>query len=262
MHPQIVRDGPGSCPICGMALEPDDAEPRRGARTRSSTDFRRRFWWTLPLVARRARARDVRATHAQRADATRILARARARRAGRAVGRLAVLRALGAVDREPQPEHVDADRHRRRRGLRLQRRRDRGAGHASQTRSASTAASRVYFEAAAIIVSLTLLGQLLELKARSEHVGRDSRRCSASRRRRRAASRTTAREEDIPLTHVHVGDRLRVRPGEKVPVDGVVRRGPLERRRVDADRRADSGREERPATSVIGATLERHRQHS
>jgi Cu+-exporting ATPase len=79
----------------------------------------------------------------------------------------------------------------------------------------------VYFEAAAVIVSLTLLGQMLELKARS--------RTSAAIKALLALAPKTARrirpdgtEEDIPLAHVHVGDTLRVRPGEKVPVDGIV----------------------------------------
>lgn len=79
----------------------------------------------------------------------------------------------------------------------------------------------VYFEAAAVIISLTLLGQLLELKARSQ--------TSAAIKALLGLAPKTARrinpdgsEEDIPLSHVHVGDSLRVRPGEKVPVDGVV----------------------------------------
>ena len=82
----------------------------------------------------------------------------------------------------------------------------------------------VYFEAAAVIVSLTLLGQLLELKARSQ--------TSAAIKALLGLAPKTARriradgtEEDVPLTHVHVGDMLRVRPGEKVPVDGNVIEG-------------------------------------
>ena len=82
----------------------------------------------------------------------------------------------------------------------------------------------VYFEAAAVIISLTLLGQMLELKARS--------RTSAAIKSLLGLAPKTARrinpdgsEEDVELSHVHVGDRLRVRPGEKVPVDGVVVEG-------------------------------------
>jgi Cu+-exporting ATPase len=82
----------------------------------------------------------------------------------------------------------------------------------------------VYFEAAAVIISLTLLGQLLELKARSQ--------TSAAIRALLGLAPKTARrvrddgtEEDIPLANVHVGDMLRVRPGEKVPVDGTVIEG-------------------------------------
>ena len=82
----------------------------------------------------------------------------------------------------------------------------------------------VYFEAAAVIISLTLLGQILELKARSQ--------TSAAIKSLLGLAPKTARringdgsEEDVPLTHVHVGDSLRVRPGEKVPVDGVVTEG-------------------------------------
>jgi len=79
----------------------------------------------------------------------------------------------------------------------------------------------VYFEAAVVIISLTLLGQLLELKARSKT-------SAAIKALLGLAPRTARRiepdgtEGDVPLSHVHVGDSLRVRPGEKVPVDGVV----------------------------------------
>ena len=82
----------------------------------------------------------------------------------------------------------------------------------------------VYFEAAAVIISLTLLGQVLELKARSQ--------TSAAIKSLLGLAPKTARriradgtEEDVPLSHVHVGDVLRVRPGEKVPVDGMVTEG-------------------------------------
>ncbi|HPG94811.1 MAG TPA: haloacid dehalogenase, partial [Dokdonella sp.] len=82
----------------------------------------------------------------------------------------------------------------------------------------------VYFEAAAVIISLTLLGQMLELRARSQ--------TSAAIKSLLGLAPKTARriladgsEEDVPLNSVHVGDLLRVRPGEKVSVDGVVVEG-------------------------------------
>ncbi len=82
----------------------------------------------------------------------------------------------------------------------------------------------VYFEAAAVIVTLVLLGQVLELRARS--------RTGAAIKALLGLAPKTARrvnehgqEEDVPLEHVHPGDRLRVRPGEKIPVDGVVLEG-------------------------------------
>ncbi len=82
----------------------------------------------------------------------------------------------------------------------------------------------VYFEAAAVIISLTLLGQILELKARSQTSAAIKSLLGLAPK---TARRITAdgKEEDVPLTHVHVGDSLRVRPGEKVPVDGVVTEG-------------------------------------
>jgi P-type Cu+ transporter len=82
----------------------------------------------------------------------------------------------------------------------------------------------VYFEAAAVIISLTLLGQLLELNARSQtSAAIKSLLGLAPKTARRINSDKT--EEDVPLADVHVGDTLRVRPGEKVPVDGVVLEG-------------------------------------
>jgi len=82
----------------------------------------------------------------------------------------------------------------------------------------------VYFEAAAVIISLTLLGQILELKARSQtSAAIKSLLGLAPKTARRIAA--DGSESDVPLTHVHVGDLLRVRPGEKVPVDGIVVEG-------------------------------------
>ena len=114
----------------------------------------------------------------------------------------------------------------------------------------------VYFEAAAVIISLTLLGQILELKARSQ--------TSAAIRSLLGLAPKTARrinsdgsEEDIPLTHVHSGDKLRVRPGEKVPVDGLVVEG-----ESAVDESMLTGEPvpimKRAGDSLIGATLNSH----
>jgi len=109
------------------------------------------------------------------------------------------------------------------------------------------------FEARAVIVSLPLLGQILELKARSE--------TSAAIKSLLGLAPKTARrinadgtEQDIPLSHVHVGDSLRVRPGEKVPVDGVVLEGesPLDESMLTGEPLPVT---KRPGDKVIGATI-------
>ncbi|GGB70594.1 copper-translocating P-type ATPase [Shewanella inventionis] len=111
----------------------------------------------------------------------------------------------------------------------------------------------VYFEAAVVIISLTLFGQVLELRARSQ--------TSAAVRSLLGLAPKTARrinadgtEEDVPLTHVHEGDRLRVRPGEKVPVDGIVEEGAssLDESMLTGESLPIS---KRPGDKVIGATM-------
>jgi len=111
----------------------------------------------------------------------------------------------------------------------------------------------VYFEAAAVIISLTLLGQLLELKARSKtSAAIKSLLGLAPKTARRIAADGT--EEDVPLTHVHEADLLRVRPGEKVPVDGVVTEGSSA-----VDESMLTGEPlpvtKRPGDKLIGATM-------
>jgi Cu+-exporting ATPase len=111
----------------------------------------------------------------------------------------------------------------------------------------------VYFEAAAVIVTLILLGQVLELRARSQ--------TGAAIKALLGLAPKTARkidadgtEKDIPLEHVKKGDKLRVRPGEKIPVDGVVLEG-----RSSVDESMISGEpipvEKNPGDKVVGATI-------
>ena len=151
----------------------------------------------------------------------RQLDRARARDAGGAVVRLAVLRAHVAVVREPQPEHVHADRHRRRRGVRLQRRRDGGA------RRCFPPAFRMHGARRDL---LRYCGR--HHRAGAARPGDGAARAAPHRRSDSAAARAgaedargscaTAAKKTCRSSECSVGDTLRVRPGEKVPVDGVV----------------------------------------
>ena len=222
MHPQIRRDHPGACPICGMALEPempslDDVE------NPELVDFRRRFWWTLPLtVVVAALAMLGSRLHpfdmATQSWVELVLSAPVVLWAG---WPFFVRGAQSVVNRSPNMWTLI--------GL--------GTSAAFLYSVVATVAPgvfpasfvsmgrvSVYFEAAAVIISLTLLGQLLELRARSQ--------TSAAIKSLLGLAPKTARridadgtEEDVPLTHVHIGDSLRVRPGERVPVDGAVVEG-------------------------------------
>ncbi len=222
MHPEVRQDRPGNCPKCGMTLEPalpsleDDDNPEL-------RDFQRRFWWTLPLTAivfvlamfgHRLQWMDMAAqSWVELVIATPIVLWA---------GWPFFVRGWQSVaNRSPNMWTLI--------GL--------GTGAAFVYSVVATIAPQVfpasfvsmgrvavYFEAAAVIISLTLLGQVLELKARSQ--------TSAAIKSLLGLAPKTARriradggEEDVPLSNVHVGDLLRIRPGEKVPVDGAVVKG-------------------------------------
>ncbi len=228
MHPEIVRDAPGSCPACGMALEPMMPSLDEGENP-ELTDFRRRFWWTLPLSV-----------------ATMVLAMAGMTPALHSLSNalpagvrtwMELVLATPVVLWSGWPFLVRWAESIRNRSPNMWTLIGTGVLAAYGYSVVATVAPQlfppsfhehgrvgVYFEAAAMIVSLTLLGQLLELKARSQ--------TSAAIKGLLGLAPKTARrlrddgaEEDIELSHVHVGDRLRVRPGEKVPVDGVVVEG-------------------------------------
>ncbi|QCO67724.1 heavy metal translocating P-type ATPase [Luteimonas yindakuii] len=222
MDPEIRQDQPGTCPICGMALEPE-MPTLDDAASPELADFRRRFWWTLPLSA----AVMVLAMAGHRwswlsADTRTWLELVLATPVVLWAGWPFLHRCVQSIrNRSPNMWTLI--------GI--------GVTAAFAYSVVATVAPGlfpgsfrehgrvgVYFEAAAVIVSLTLLGQLLELRARDST-------SSAIRSLLGLAPKTARRlrddgtEEDIELTHVHVGDRLRVRPGEKVPVDGRVLEG-------------------------------------
>ena len=226
MHPEIRQDHPGDCPKCGMALEAempalgDDENPELA-------DFKRRFWWTLPftvvVVAMAMAGHSV-------SDFQDLFG---------SVGQNWVEFALtlpvalwagwpfykrgvqSVINRSPNMWTLI--------GL--------GTSVAFSYSVVATAAPQifpaafvidgrvsVYFEAAAAIISLTLFGQILELKARSQtSAAIKSLLGLAPKTARRIAA--DGSEEDVPLADVQEGDSLRVRPGEKVPVDGVVIEG-------------------------------------
>ncbi|WP_039195731.1 copper-transporting P-type ATPase [Actinobacillus suis] len=250
MHPEIRQDRPGNCPLCGMALEPlmpelDDDNPEL-------RDFSRRFWYTLPLTA----AVLVLAMFGERLNLMDMAAQSWVE----LVLSLPIVLWAGLpffsrgwqslANRSPNMWTLIAL----------------GTSAAFVYSVVATAAPGifpasfvsmgrvgVYFEAAAVIISLTLLGQMLELKARSQ--------TSAAIKTLLGLAPKTARrigpggaEEDVPLSHIHIGDLLRVRPGEKVPVDGVVVEGASS---VDESMLTGEPLPVRKATGdkVIGATL-------
>ncbi len=219
MHPEVRQDHPGSCPHCGMALEPEMPSLDE-AENPELTDFRRRFWWTLPLSA-----------------AVMLLAMLGHQLQWfdmQVQSWIELLLSLPVVLWAGWPFFVRGWQSLRTRSPNMWSLISLGTGAAFVYSLVATLAPQVfpasfvsmgrvavYFEAAAVIISLTLLGQLLELKARSQ--------TSAAIKSLLGLAPKTARriaddgsEADIPLSHVHIGDRLRVRPGEKLPVDGVV----------------------------------------
>ncbi len=251
MHPQIRQPGPGNCPICGMTLEPVvpilDKED-----TTELDDFTRRFRWTLPLTI-------VVFVLAMAGHRINVLA-------PQTQSWVEFLLATPVVLWGAWPFFVRAVRSVIHRSPNMWTLIGVGVTVAYGYSIVATVAPQlfpasfqehgrvaVYFEAAAVIASLTLLGQMLELHARSQT-------SAAIRSLLRLAPKTARRigqdgvEADVALTEVRAGDQLRVRPGEKVPVDGVI---------VDGTSAVDESMltgEPMPVTKragdkVVGATL-------
>jgi len=229
MHPEVVRDGPGTCPKCGMALEPTvvAGEEEENPELR---DMTRRFWvsvaFTVPIVL--LSMGDM----LPGGEPISSLLSPRTRTI------LELLLAIPVCTWSAWPFYARAVASVRHRSLNMFTLIGLGVSvgfvysaiaaiapgiFPSAFRDESGEVG-VYFEAAAAIVALILLGQVLELRARS-------RTGSAIRALLGLAPRTARRvrddggDEDVPLAHVQVGDRLRVRPGEKIPVDGIVLEG-------------------------------------
>jgi P-type Cu+ transporter len=213
MHPEVVQDGPGSCPICGMALEPmmPSADEAPSAELQSMT---RRFWASLALTLPVFVLGMIeRAPWVQLGLATPVVLwggwpffqRGWASLVARKLNMFSLISiGTGAAFGFSVFAMLAPD----------------ALPHAFRMHGGMPP---VYFEAAAVIVTLVLLGQVLELRARQATSG-------AIRALLGLAPKTARRisdqgEDDVPLEAVVPGDRLRVRPGEKIPVDGVVLEG-------------------------------------
>ncbi|CAO3876647.1 copper-translocating P-type ATPase [Achromobacter mucicolens] len=226
MHPQIRQNGPGSCPICGMALEPVTVSLEENAGAEELRDFARRFWigllLSLPVIVLEMGG-HVFGLHTfvdqQTSNWTQLI-----------FASPVVLWAGWPFFKKAWQSFLN-------RSLNMFTLIALGTGVAWVYSIVATAipqwfpetfrregAVAVYFEAAAVITVLVLLGQVLELRARERTSG-------AIKALLRLAPKTAVRvgangqDETVDLQVVHVGDHLRVRPGEKVPVDGEVLEG-------------------------------------
>jgi P-type Cu+ transporter len=255
MHPQIRQIGPGTCPICGMALEPELATAENGPNP-ELLDMTRRFWiglaLALPVVAIEMGA------HLTGLD----------RYLSPAISNwIQLLLATPVVVWAGWPFFVRGWRSLVNRSLNMFTLIAMGTGVAWVYSVVATAfpglfppafrgmdgAVAVYFEAAAVITVLVLLGQVLELRAREQTSGaiRALLNLAPATARRIRPDGTDA---EVPLSQVKVDDRLRVRPGDKVPVDGDVIEGSgtLDESMVTGESMPVS---KEPGSKVIGGTI-------
>ena len=250
MHPQIRQVGPGSCPICGMALEPELASADSGPN-HELADMTRRFWIGLALaVPVMALEMGGHLTHLHMLLGQKLS------------NWLQFLLATPVVLWGGWPFFERGWQSLKTRNLNMFTLIAMGTGVAwaysvvaivlpglfpSAVRTADGAVA-VYFEAAAVITVLVLLGQVLELRARDQTSGaiRALLDLAPKMARRLKADGT---DEEVSLDAIGVGDRLRVRPGEKVPVDGEVAEG-----RSSLDESMVTG-ESMPVTKEVGAKV-------
>jgi Cu+-exporting ATPase len=254
MHPEIQRAGPGSCPICGMALEPMAPSLDEGPNP-ELIDMTRRFWISAVLSAPLlvlAMGADLFGWHLMPM---------------RSFVWLQLALSTPVVLWGAKPFFERGWTSLRTRNLNMFTLISLGVGVAYGYSLVAALAPQifppafrtmggmppVYFEAAAVITALVLLGQVLELRARSA-TGKAIRALLGLAPKTARVVRSDGREEDIELDEVRAGDLLRVRPGEKVPVDGVVLEG-----RSSVDESMNSGEpvpvEKTAGSEVTGATV-------
>nr|WP_234834417.1 copper-translocating P-type ATPase [Sinorhizobium meliloti] len=250
MHPQVRQIGPGNCPICGMALEPEVITAETGPSP-EFVDMRRRFWigfvLTLPVLALEMGGHLTNlhmllgaqtSNWLQLVFSTPVVLWAGApffERAWRSLvtRRLNMFTLIAMGTGVAWVYSVVATV---------------APGQFPATFRSADGAVPIYFEAAAVITVLVLLGQVLELRAREQTGGAIRALLDLAPKTARRI-RNDGTDEDVPLEAVAVGDRLRVRPGEKVPVDGALVEG-----RSSVDESMITG-ESMPVTKELGAKL-------